>query len=62
MAIIRSLFWFAVFIAATFSFTVIFEHGFKDFPDNAKKEYGILKKMFTSKVQRAPDASDSLPH
>jgi hypothetical protein len=59
MAIIRSLFWFAIFIAATFGFTVVFEHGFSNFPDNARKEYEVLKKMFAGKVQRPADNSDA---
>src|SRR5258706_299229 len=42
MALIRSVFWFAIFLAATFAFTVIFEHGFSDFSVNAQKEFDLL--------------------
>jgi len=61
MALIRSIFWFALFIAATFTFTVIFEHGFEDFRGNAEKEYTLLKGYATGKVKRPFDTSDNLP-
>lgn len=41
MALIRSLFWLAIFLASTFAFTVIFEHGFGNFSANADKEFKI---------------------
>lgn len=47
MALIRSLFWFAIFLGATIAFTVIFEHGFSDFKGNAKKEFATLKGYVT---------------
>jgi hypothetical protein len=60
MALIRSIFWFALFIAATFTFTVIFEHGFHDFQGNAQKEYTMLKGYVTGKVKRPIDTSDKV--
>jgi hypothetical protein len=45
MSLIRSLFWFGLFLAATFGFTVLFEHGTDDFANNAKKEKEYLMKM-----------------
>ena len=60
MALIRSIFWFALFIAATFMFTVIFEHGFHDFQGNAQKEYTMLKGYVTGKVKRPIDTSDKV--
>jgi len=45
MSLIRSLFWFALFIAATFAFTVLFEHGTDNYFENAKKEKEYLLKM-----------------
>lgn len=41
MALIRSLFWFAIFLVSTFAFTVIFEHGIVDFSVNADKEFKL---------------------
>lgn len=61
MGLIRSLFWFAIFLAATFVFTVIFEHGFEHFSENSKREYEVLKAMVTGgKVQRQADQSDKV--
>ncbi len=45
MSLIRSLFWFGLFLASTFGFTVLFEHGTTDFANNAKKEKEYLMKM-----------------
>jgi hypothetical protein len=46
MAFIRSIFWFVLFVASTFCFIVIFEHGFSNFGDNSKKEVQSLKTVF----------------
>jgi hypothetical protein len=43
MALIRSIFWFALFVASTFCFVVVFEHGFTDFGGNAQKEFESVK-------------------
>lgn len=56
MALIRSLFWFALFVACTFAFTVVFEHGTTDFKKNAKGEYEYLSEMFGAKPAKKPDA------
>ncbi|MEO8351410.1 MAG: hypothetical protein ABI680_06745 [Chthoniobacteraceae bacterium] len=61
MALIRTIFWFALFLGATFAFTVLFEHGPMDFPKNAEKEFEVLSKMVTGDVQRRGDESDKLP-
>ena len=45
MALLRSLFWFALFIASTFCFVVLFEHGFTNFGGNAQKELESVKTM-----------------
>jgi hypothetical protein len=60
MALIRFLFWTAVFIAATFGFTVLFEHGPTNYPENARKEAATLQKMFATKVEKKKDESDKL--
>ena len=46
MALIRSIFWFALFLASTFCFIVVFEHGISNFGDNAKKEFASLQIIF----------------
>src|SRR5690242_16649393 len=45
MALIRSIFWFAIFLGSTFVFTVLFEHGPANFSENSKKEYESLTKL-----------------
>jgi len=60
MATIRSLFWFALFLACTFAFTVLFEHGPSDFQNNAKKEYDYLSQMVGAKPQKKKDESDKI--
>ncbi len=43
MSLIRAIFWIALFLASTFCFIVIFEHGFSNFGENSKKEIKSLK-------------------
>ena len=62
MNLIRNLFWFAVFLAATFAFTVLFEHGPMNFGDNAKKEMEGLTKLYGTKIEKKKDESDKLGH
>ena len=60
MATLRSLFWFTLFLAATFAFTVLFEHGTSDFQNNAKKEYDYLSQMFGAKPVKKKDESEKI--
>ncbi len=60
MGLIRSLFWAAIFLGATFFFTVLFEHGPGDFKQNSKKEAEALKAMVGMKVEKRKDDSDKL--
>ena len=46
MNLIRAAFWIALFVASTFCFLVLFEHGFSNFGDSAKKEVESLKVVF----------------
>ena len=62
MGLIRSLFWFVIFLASTFMFTVIFEHGPTNFSENAKKEYELLSKLYGGKIEKKKDSSDQLAH
>lgn len=58
MNLIRAAFWFALFLASTFCFLVIFEHGFANFSANSKKEVEFLKVVFklSDKKKAAPPA------
>ena len=38
MGLLRNILWVAFFLAATFGFIVLFEHGPSNFVENAKKE------------------------
>lgn len=60
MSLIRSLFWFALFLVATFAFTVLFEHGTDNYFENAKKEKEYLLKMVTGGPLKKPQ-SDGMP-
>ena len=60
MSLIRTLFWTAIFLASTFAFTVVFEHGPTNFVQNAKKEADVLKQMAGAKPARHGDESDKL--
>ncbi len=60
MALIRTLFWTAIFLGATFFFTVIFEHGPTNLAENAKKEADALRAMVGQKVEKKKDNSDGL--
>ncbi len=58
MGLLRFLFWAALFLVATFAFTVLFEHGTSDYFENARKESDTLRKTFQTKVERKKDESD----
>jgi len=58
MGLIRSLFWFAIFLASTFAFTVLFEHGPSNFSANAKKEYETIAKLYGSGAEKKKDSSE----
>lgn len=60
MALIRTLFWTAIFLGATFFFTVIFEHGPTNISENAKKEAEAIKAMVGVKIEKPKDGSDTL--
>ena len=62
MGLLRMIFWAAVFVASTFAFTVLFEHGTTNYMKNAEKEFAFWKKSIESKVEKKGDQSDKLPH
>lgn len=51
MNLLRAIFWIALFVASTFCFIVIFEHGFTNFGPNCKKEVESLKVVFGMKAK-----------
>jgi hypothetical protein len=51
MALLRGLFWFALFIVFTFSFVVLFEYGPRDFPKGVRKEYARVKSFVVKKTE-----------
>lgn len=54
------LLWFALFLVATFAFTVLFEHGPLNYVENAQKELETLQKQYNTKLSPRPDESDKL--
>ena len=59
MALIRTLFWVALFLFFTFSFVVLFEHGTSDFVPGFKKEFNRLKTFVTSQTSKATEKKDA---
>jgi hypothetical protein len=57
MALLRTLFWVALFVFFTFCFVVLFEYGTHDFVDGFKKEYSRVEKFVKDAVQ-IPAAKD----
>jgi len=60
MALLRTLFWFIMFLGATFVFTVLFEHGPMNFGANAEQEFKLLQGYVTGDVKRKSDVSDKV--
>jgi len=45
MALLRSIFWFGLFILLAFCFVVLFEYGPRDFKNGAQKEYARMQSV-----------------
>lgn len=60
MSLIRTLFWLSLFVASTFGFTVLFEHGTDNFVENAKKEKDYLIQMAGMAPAKKADGTDNL--
>jgi len=58
MALIRKLFWTALFIGSTIAFVVLFDHGTTDFGKNFKGEVNDFVKLVTNAVH-PPKKEDS---
>jgi hypothetical protein len=51
MALLRGLFWFALFIVFTFCFVVLFEYGPRDFANGVRKEYVRVKSFVVKQTE-----------
>ena len=51
MALLRGLFWFALFIVFTFCFVVLFEYGPGGFANGVRKEYARMKSFAVKQTQ-----------
>ena len=51
MALLRSLFWIALFLFFTLSFVVLFEHGTNDFVPGFQKEFARIKTFVIKQTQ-----------
>ncbi len=54
MALLRSLFWVALFVLFTFSFVVLFEYGTHDFVPGFKKEFVRIKTFVIHQAKAEP--------
>jgi len=52
MALLRGIFWFALFIVFTFCFVVLFEYGPRDFANGVQKEYARVKSFVVKQTER----------
>ena len=51
MALLRGVFWFALFLVLTFCFVVLFEYGPRDFVSGAQKEYVRVKSFVVKQTE-----------
>lgn len=55
MALLRGLFWLALFVFFTFCFVVLFEYGTADFTNGFKQEFSRVKVFVMEKAGKAPE-------
>jgi hypothetical protein len=51
MALLRGIFWFALFIVFTFCFVVLFEYGPRDFAKGVQKESARVKSFVVKQTE-----------
>jgi len=51
MALLRGIFWLALFIVFTFCFVVLFEYGPRDFAKGVQKEYARVKSFVVKQTE-----------
>jgi hypothetical protein len=52
MALLRGLFWLALFIVFTFCFVVLFEYGPRDFANGTRMEYARIKSFLVKEAKK----------
>ena len=55
MALLRTIFWVALFLFFTFCFVVLFEYGTSDFSNGFQKEFARLKSFVTNQTAKAAE-------
>lgn len=60
MALIRKLFWVALFLVSTFGFVVLFDYGTTNYVQSAKLEFENLRKFVGWQPQHKKDDSDKV--
>jgi hypothetical protein len=55
MALLRTVFWVALFLFFTFCFVVLFEYGTADFTSGFQKEFNRLKSFVTSHTSKTSE-------
>lgn len=58
MGILRTLFWFALFVLFTFSFVVLFEYGPSEFVPGFQKEFERVSHFVQEAAQPAKKKAD----
>jgi hypothetical protein len=53
MALLRGIFWLALFVFFTFCFIVLFEHGTHDFSNGFQQEFARLKAFVVKQTDTA---------
>jgi hypothetical protein len=51
MALLRGIFWLALFVVLTFCFVVLFEYGPRDFAKGAQQEYARVKTFVIKRTE-----------
>jgi hypothetical protein len=52
MALLRGLFWLALFVVLAFCFVVLFEYGPHDFTKGAQKEFARMKSFVVKQTEK----------
>jgi len=52
MALLRGLFWFALFVFFTFCFVVLFEYGTANFGEGFQKEFMRVKSFVVQQTEK----------
>ena len=63
IALVRKLFWFALFLVFTLAFVTLFEHGWRDpkqFVADAKTEANAVSGLWGKPMTREKDKSDQV--